>query len=306
MDSKADKLWKKTERDRQKRLRPGECLKYIRLVLDSHILSSYYGKEFLAELKNAKREIKYDIKTLPISGCISWERNICQLSLEPEKTNGLTDVWQKENHVVRILTYMELNQIIKMKALPTIFDHFHKHYANMQHIVLFLHTNEALSAEMSSALLELQIIHQLKVLQVRPPIKNLATQVVHLTKAVAEIPFKKQKSEVLDTFKKFLVNDNKQCVRVVGTNGLGRLWQQHLNRLPLVTLEVADTIIDKYSCPKKMLDDFENNPNAVKELADLRIKRSGPVALQSDRRIGEVLANKLFMLYNSKEPTQFI
>ncbi|KAM7345699.1 methyl methanesulfonate sensitivity 4 [Cochliomyia hominivorax] len=306
MDNKTDKLWKKTVRDQQKRIKPGECLKYIRIVLDSHILSAPYGREFIAELNNATGELKYEIRTLPIKESIIWERSVGQLSLKLNEANGLSEEWQKEEQVIKILTHTDLLQIIKSSSLATIAEYFQKHYENKQHIVLFLRTNEKHSSAVSSALIELQILHELKILEVEPGIKELVNQLKRLTKSIAEVPYKKQKSEIFGTFKKFLANDKKQCVRVEGGNGFGRLWQQHLNRLPNVTLEVAETIIDKYPCPKKLLEDLKSNPDAVKEIADLKIKRSGPVALQTDRRIGNVLSYKLYMLYTSKDPTTLI
>ncbi|XP_065369192.1 uncharacterized protein mms4 [Calliphora vicina] len=306
MDNKSDKLWKKTIRDQQKRIKPGECQKYIRIVVDSHIMSASYGREFIAELNNAIGELKYDVRTLPIKESVIWERNMGQLALKPNEVNALSDVWQKEDQIVKILTHIELQQMIKSATLHKIAEDFNKHYANKQHIVLFLRSKEKHSSAISTALIELQVMHQLKVLKVEPTTKELLNQLKRLTKAIAEIPHKKQKSEILGTFKKYLANDKKQCVRVEGTNGFGRLWQQHLNRLPMVTLEVAETIIDKYSCPKKLLDDLKNNPDAEKEISDLKIKRSGPVALQTNRRVGNALSHKLYMLYNSKESTTLI
>lgn len=305
MDSNSDKLWKKTIREQQKRIRPGECQKYVRLVIDSHILSAPYGRNFFAELNNAC-ELRYDVRTLPIKECIIWERSMGQLSLAPNEVRALTDVWQREHQVAKIITCAELQQMIKSQTLHTIEEHFEKHYANMQHIVLYLRSNEKVPATISSALIELQVLYQLKVLQVEHSPNELVNELKRLTKSISEVPYKKQKSEILGSFKKFLANDKKQCVRVDGTIGFRRLWQQHLNRLPLVTLEVAETIIEKYSCPKKLLDELKNNADAVEEISNLKIKRSGPISLQTDRRIGNVLSYKLYMLYNSKDPTTLI
>ncbi|XP_030383205.1 crossover junction endonuclease EME1 isoform X2 [Scaptodrosophila lebanonensis] len=129
------------------------------------------------------------------------------------------------------------------------------------------------------------------------------------TKAIAEAPYKHQRAETLHSFKKYLANDKKQCVRVQsgGAASYGRLWQQHLNRLPLVTLEVAESIISHYSCPKRLLDHFDNNTDAVQTLADIKIKRSnGPHPLQTERRIGNVLCSKLHTLYSTRDPNTLI
>lgn len=49
-------------------------------------------------------------------------------------------------------------------------------------------------------------------------------------------------------------NDNKDCVSVKGTTGLSNLWQHHLIKLPLVTLETAEAIINEYPMPRLLLD----------------------------------------------------
>lgn len=306
MDNKSDKLWKKTVHDQQKRIKPGECQKYVRLILDSHAISATYGKNLICELNSTARDFKYEIKTLPMKETIIWERSMGQLTLERNKIDAFGATWQKEKQVIKLLTQSDLLTMIKTETLYKIGDNFNTHFPGHQHIVLYLRNHEKLSSDITSALIELQVMQQIRVLETESSSKEIINQLKRLTKAVAEVPFKKQKSEILSTFKKFLANDKKQCVRVQGKSGFGRLWQQHLNRLPLVTLEVAETIIDRYPCPKKLNDDFKSNSEAVREVADLKIKRSGPVALQTDRRIGNVLSSKLYMLYNSRDPTTLI
>jgi len=41
---------------------------------------------------------------------------------------------------------------------------------------------------------------------------------------------------------------------VDGQNGLSKLWQQHLIKLPSVTLEVAEAIIKHYPTPKSLFE----------------------------------------------------
>lgn len=51
----------------------------------------------------------------------------------------------------------------------------------------------------------------------------------------------------------YVANDNKDCVQVKGEIGLGSLWQRHLIKLPLVTLETAEAIIKKYPMPSQLI-----------------------------------------------------
>uniref|UniRef100_A0A1B0BHK4 ERCC4 domain-containing protein n=1 Tax=Glossina palpalis gambiensis TaxID=67801 RepID=A0A1B0BHK4_9MUSC len=300
-----DKLLKKAIRDQQKRLKPGECLKYVRLVLDIHLISTSFGQSLLRTLRESL-DLKYELRNLPVKQCIVWERSAGQLILDPEEVKGLSEEWQLEEHIARILTHGELKHLIKMDLLEKYSNELKCNYPGKQHIILYLKPTEKPSHRETQALLELQILHQLKVYEVPKDMTELVKELQRLSKAIAEAPYKKQKNEPLSGFKKFLANDKKQCVQIEGCNGFRRLFQQHLNRLPLVTLEVAETIIEKYSCPKTLMDDLANNPDAVKELADLKIKRSGLQALQTDRRIGQVLASKLQLLYTTHNPDTLI
>lgn len=51
----------------------------------------------------------------------------------------------------------------------------------------------------------------------------------------------------------YIANDNKDCVQVKGEIGLSSLWQRHLIKFPLVTLETAEAIIGEYSMPSKLI-----------------------------------------------------
>lgn len=142
--------------------------------------------------------------------------------------------------------------------------------------------------------------------------------------------YRKQQADKYSDANLFLSNDNKDCVRVEGTAGLSRLWQQHLTRLPLVTLETAEAIISKYPKPKQLLEvidtqlwmiiikHFSYSPFSIhfsfrqayetcddgqNLLADLKIRRAGG-PLTTDRRIGTELSRKIYTLYNSLDPNE--
>ncbi|XP_039955290.1 crossover junction endonuclease EME1 [Bactrocera tryoni] len=308
MDTKADKLQKKAIRDQQKRIKPGECQKYVRMVLDSSILnSSIPGLGCELKLEIEQLQIKYAIRDLPSKSCIIWERQSGQRELLPNECleSPLSAKWESENQVVQFFSKQDL----KNTTATEIAKNMENNFPDMQPTIALLadRNKNAESNTTNSVLIDLQVLHQVATIQVAPVSSEVAATLRRFTKAIAEAPFKQQKAETLGTFKKFLANDKKQCVRVVGTNGLGRLWQQHLNRLPLVTLEVAETIIAKYPCPKKLLDAYERDADEEKKImADLKINRGGPHPLQADRRIGQVLSGKLHMLYNSRDPNAII
>ncbi|XP_062137242.1 crossover junction endonuclease EME1 [Drosophila sulfurigaster albostrigata] len=300
MANKVDKLQKQAIREQQKRIRPGECLKYVRLVLDTGLQQHSLGQELIALLNST--DLKYEIRSLPARNCILWERNVGQQTFAAGSA-ALDDAWQMEPQLLKIFSKREFQE----QQLGCLGVQLHEAFtiSNCKFTVIVprLRGNEA------NALIELQLLQQLQVEQLPPPhAQELLGLLQRYTKAIAETPYKRQRQAILGSFKKYLANDNKQCVRVEQGHGFGRLWQQHLNRLPLVTLEVAESIIAQYPCPKRLLAHFHNDPkDAIQLLADIKIKRSnGPQPLQSERRIGNVLSTKLHTLYNTRDPNTLI
>ncbi|XP_017149594.1 crossover junction endonuclease EME1 [Drosophila miranda] len=309
MSSKLDKLQKQVIREQQKRIKPGECQKYVRMVIDAGFLDIPVGQELLQQINSA--DLKYEIRRLPIKNCIIWERSIGQHTIVSGSSgSGLDEAWKMENHVLHWITEANLHH--SQKDQRACLGHkLQVAFPDCQYTVTLpklRHSKHRSGSQDPSGLIELQLLQQLHVEQLASPeSQELLCLLRRYTKAISEAPFKKQRDESLGFFKKYLANDKKQCVRVEQGNGYGRLWQQHLNRLPLVTLEVAESIISQYPCPKKLLDHFSNDPTAVQSLADLKIKRcNGPQPLHTERRIGNVLSNKLYTLYNSRDPNTLI
>ncbi|XP_034479147.1 probable crossover junction endonuclease EME2 [Drosophila innubila] len=315
MSNKADKLLKQAIKEQQKRIRPGECQKYVRMVLDAGLLRIPLGQELISQLNNT--DMKYEIRSLPASNCIIWERNVGQQTFVPVTaagSTGLEDAWQMERQVLRLFTESDFQRALKDQNLACIGPRLHDAFPlpNCQFTVVVprlrhgKHSNS--SSSEANALIELQLLQQLHVEQLaQPQGQELLALLQRYTKAIAETPYKQQRQAILGSFKKYLANDNKQCVRVDQGHGFGRLWQQHLNRLPQVTLEVAESIISQYPCPKRLLEHFSSDSNAVQTLADIKIRRgNGPQPLQSERRIGNVLSSKLYTLYNTRDPNTLI
>lgn len=306
MSNKTDKLLKQAIREQQKRIRPGECQKYVRLVLDVGLLRIPLGQELITQLNNT--DIKYEIRSLAAKNCIIWERNVGQQTLVTTgSTTGLDDAWRMEQQVLQLLSESDFQRAIKHETLACIGPKLHDAFPapNLQFTVIVPRLRNG--SNEANALIELQLLQQLHIEQLAEPMgKELLGLLQRYTKAIAETPYKQQRHAILGSFKKYLANDNKQCVRVEQGVGYGRLWQQHLNRLPLVTLEVAESIISQYPCPKRMLDHFANDPQAVQTLADAKIKRSNAQVLQTERRVGNVLSRKLYTLYNARDPNTLI
>lgn len=59
--------------------------------------------------------------------------------------------------------------------------------------------------------------------------------------------------EKYENFNFFIRNDNKDCVQVEDDIGLKNLWQQHLMKMPLTTLEKAQSIMEIYPTPGDLI-----------------------------------------------------
>ncbi|XP_055903693.1 crossover junction endonuclease EME1 [Eupeodes corollae] len=304
----AEKLKKKLIQEQQKRIRPGECLKYIRAVIDEDVLHPDVGHSLLGLLTDST--VSHVLRKIKSSRTIMWERNVGQQIFNPIEDNNLqlynlSDKYESEPQLLRVFSGKEFHESIEDKSIHETMRNVKANFSDMKLslVVVGVLPKCKNTLERETAFVELQILYECSVLFVNNT-QGLAELLVRFTKAVAEIPYRKQKSSVAASSNQYLLNDNKDCVRVEGSNGLGRLWQQHLNRLPLVTLDVAQSIQNKYSCPKKLFEEF-NKPDGQTSLADLKISR-GIVPLASERRIGEVLSKKLYTLYNSMDPNEII
>ena len=103
----------------------------------------------------------------------------------------------------------------------------------------------------------------------------------------------------------YFENDNKDCVKVLDTVGLSRLWQQHLIKLPFITLETAEAIMAVYSMPRNLLDAFRDSENPEILLRDLPFRR-GDGPLQTNRRLGPEMSRKIYQFYHSLDPHQLL
>lgn len=308
-----DGLNLKQLKDQQKRIKPGECHKYMRLVVDKHLLEDDdLGQQLRNGLENFQ-SLPFVERQLPnYSKVMFWER--FQNINESEIKHSKDEDWKQENTIIRILKQDELLSLAQSKSLKTIRDQLSLLFPDCQYIIFYMQSiNKALEDRVEQALFEIQFVQRLNVVQV-PFSADLATffeDLKRVSKAVGERLYKQQTEEAANNFRNYLLNDNRNCVRVDGTNGLKRLWLQHLNRLPMVTLNVANAIMEEYPCPRSLMEAFQNNEQeTINKIANLKVRRGCiPEADNQQtnyRRVGKVVAKKLHTLYTATDPSTLI
>ncbi|CAK9794987.1 Crossover junction endonuclease EME1 [Anthophora plagiata] len=134
--------------------------------------------------------------------------------------------------------------------------------------------------------------------------QELALMVYQCTKAIAEIPYKLEKSKNLtDKFDWYVMGDNRNTVRVdKDGNGLKRLWQQQLCQFHLSSLEIAEAICSVYPSPAHLIEAYTNctDNEGVNLLKDIPIRRAaGP--LTTVRKVGSELSKKIYLTFMSRD-----
>lgn len=130
--------------------------------------------------------------------------------------------------------------------------------------------------------------------------KDVGLVVAQFGKSIAESAEKRQKSHKMELENLYFANENRDCVKVQDKVGLVRLWQQHLIKLPLVTLETAQAIINVYPMPRNLIEAYKSSPDPVNLLRDVPIRRA------TTRRIGPEMSRKIYNFYSSLNASELL
>ncbi|XP_063220742.1 crossover junction endonuclease EME1 [Bacillus rossius redtenbacheri] len=299
--------------------KPGECVKYVEVQLDSSLLTDPYGGQLLLALQGA--DYRFSVQPAAVPRSVSWTR------LVPGDSARL------EAEVLVVRPWPELEQLVASGQLCA---HARSLRADLpgRSVTLVVYGSDqyfrlqktrrnqqlrgrvrgseqgagalegpGVSRErLEEALAEVQLAtgccHRL----VESP-AALGALVAQFSKAVAERPYKlerqRKEQQQCDWF---ALADSKDCVRVDGEgNGLLRLWKQQLCQFNLATLETAEAVASKYQSPRALLQAYgrcESQRSAELLLQDLPIRRAlGP--LTSTRRVGPELSRKVHRFFTA-------
>ncbi|XP_063862650.1 crossover junction endonuclease EME1-like [Scylla paramamosain] len=132
---------------------------------------------------------------------------------------------------------------------------------------------------------------------------KVALYVLQVAKAVAEAPYKREKSEAL--FSWYAEGSSTNSVKV-DKNGVGlyKLWLQQLRQFTHVGVEMAQAVASRYPSPQALVQAYRqcgSQREAELLLADLRVRRGvGPLA--SEKRVGPEFSRKIHLFLTSRDP----
>nr|XP_012153371.1 PREDICTED: uncharacterized protein LOC100881519 isoform X2 [Megachile rotundata] len=303
---------------RSKNLKPGECLKFIEVVLDTSIENYPFITDIVNTLLDAN--VRYSINTGLISNSILWKRivenhyvnesnEICTAT-DIETINQIVVIWNWDEVVTKVIDGSFCDSIVNIKTslsnykiILVIFgiDDYFTHKKQVKHSGKkktkrtnacntdeFKNFQEISRQELEMCLNEIQIVAKCNSRLINTS-QDLALMVYQCTKAIAEIPYKLEKNRNLNNkFDWYVMGDNRNTVRVdKDGNGLRRLWQQQLCQFNLSSLEIAEAICSVYSSPSDLVETYMNctNDEGLNLLKDIPIRRAaGPLTAVRKRK----------------------
>ncbi|KAK2584392.1 hypothetical protein KPH14_006776 [Odynerus spinipes] len=320
-----------------KDIRPGECMKFMTVILDKCIKEYTFYSEILTALSDFS--ISYNFISHIIPKSITWERNIEESSIDENnkvctRTKKQTEkyiivIWQWSEAVEKLIanTFCSIissirillpdyNMTLVIFGLEQYFTYHkkkkkshnnkgskNKSHDKIENFETYKESPEISKQQLDACLVEIQIIAKCNTRLIENP-SDLALMVYQYTKAIAEIPYKLEKKQHFDKeFNWYIAGDNRDTVRVdKDGNGLKRLWQQQLCQFNLSSLEVAEAICTVYKSPAQLVEAYKNctPTEGSKLLENLPIRRAaGP--LTAIRRVGPELSKRIHVMYTSED-----
>lgn len=317
--------------------KPGECMKWVSAILDPGLLNAEFSGELLTALRAV--EIDYKIEECVIPCSATWERRLHSIEVDDCMMVVKKDSVKREPYVLVVWLWNKLIENIHSGNLEAtisemgslmpgceltlaIFgleDYFRYQKTQKQRDV----RSEVLgsgpqkrkpkggSYEAAPVLSRGDVEFSLAQLQVLSNVSHrcinskmdLANLVCQFSKAIAEAPFKREKSnkdaERLDWY---ALGDSKDCVAVdKDGNGALQLWLRQLCQFPLASRETSEAIAAVYPSPLSLVQAYEGCSSeevAQYLLEDIPVRR-GPGPLSTTRRVGPQLSKKIHLYFTT-------
>jgi crossover junction endonuclease EME1 len=278
---------------------------YIKVLIDPDLLNGPYGSQILPHLQSGS--FQHEPCSQPLTNTITWRRKNAVTLTTGANQLQMTDKFSEENHVLHLMTGEELVLTIGSKGLLTKVQTIQRKFGGkVLTLVIYglrayceKHRGCIGRRETEFALCEVQIMANCcyRMLETAEELGELVAQ---FSKSIAEEPFKRQKSEKYEQDEFYLGNDSRDCIRVTDGQGLSKLWQRQLTKLPQLSLEVAQSITNVYPMPRLLIEAYETaGSGGTQLLADLPVRRSGG-PLATNKRIGNEISRRVYNLMMSE------
>ncbi|XP_068202054.1 crossover junction endonuclease EME1 [Palaemon carinicauda] len=329
------KAQREAERTSRKAMKPGECLKYIKVQLDRHLLELPVGSQVLSHLQSA--DLRYEVVDSVVP-CVASFTRIDPLTLQetlaedaviivPLKDfitlverqvfyNGVAGLCEKCKEWKSALSVPRITLVVAGVQI-----YLRGRKTNNQQDFRAAVLGEAAqpkrkkkkqdSSGIESNVNRVDIETALVMAQLECGVNHrlisdaekVATFICQVAKSLAEAPYKREKED--STFSWFAEGSNINTVKVDKTGvGLSKLWRQQLQQFNNVGTEVAQAIVREYPSPQALVQAYRHSTSEKEAsllLAHIPVRRGvGP--LESTRRIGPELSKKIHLFFTCRDP----
>ncbi|XP_046813798.1 crossover junction endonuclease EME1 [Vespa crabro] len=331
-----EKALKAITNKKLKNIKPGECIKFMKVILDKRIEEYNFYPEILVTLNDTN--VSYNFISHLIPKSITWERSIEKDSVNENNKIHTKTIKQTEKHIIVIWNWNEVvekltddsfctsisyirtllpdyNMTLVIFGIQGYFLYYKKKNKlknnkgsgskscnKIEDFKVYRESPEISKQQLEMCLAEIQIINKCNNRLIENA-SDLALMIYQYTKAIAEIPYKLEKKQHFDKeYNWYIAGDNRDTVRVdKDGNGLKRLWQQQLCQFNLSSLEIAEAICSVYKSPAQLVEAYMNctSTDGSKLLKDLPIRRAVR-PLSTTRRVGPELSKKVHIMFTSE------
>ncbi|XP_032562930.1 crossover junction endonuclease EME1 isoform X2 [Chiroxiphia lanceolata] len=295
--------------------RPGECQKYITVVLDPVLLQVEGGEQILRALEAANYSCVVENQAVPCS--ITWRRKTVSSQKVDSCTEGqkmtlqsyVAHVMEKlpgkilALAVVGVENYfrslgVQSKQRLQQAAVPGNQEEQRKGRKRKINDSGL----ELTRMDMEEALVDLQLCTQVQV-SFFDSCEELGEYATMFTKAVAEAPFKRERE---DTGFSFYL-EKRWCggVKVDHSGkGLLKVWNRQIQQFNRVSPAMAEAIVSAYPSPQLLIQAYgkcSSDQERENMLANIPVHRGEGVTATS-RRIGPELSRRIYLQMTSHNP----
>ncbi|XP_077044463.1 structure-specific endonuclease subunit EME1 isoform X4 [Agelaius phoeniceus] len=293
--------------------RPGECQKYITVVLDPVILQVEGGEQILSALQAANYSCVFENHAVPCS--ITWRRKTSQNAdgcAERQKEtlqSYVTHMMEKMPGrilalaVVGVENYFRSLQVQPKQRLRQTATSGNQEKRGERRKKEAKDSSLDLSRmDVKEALVDLQLSTQVQI-SIFESSEELGEYATMFTKAVAEAPYKRERENTGFSF--YLEKDCCRGVKVDPSGkGLLKVWKRQIQQFNRVSSEMAEAIVSAYPSPQLLIQAYEkcsSDQERENMLANIPVHRGEGVTATS-RRIGPELSRRIYLQMTSHDP----
>ncbi|XP_026716631.1 crossover junction endonuclease EME1 isoform X2 [Athene cunicularia] len=297
--------------------RPGECQKYITVVLDPVLLQVEGGGQIHSALQAANYSCVVENQAVPCS--ITWRRK----TVSSQEAEGFSEgqketlqsyvahVMEKMPGKILALAVVEVENYFRIQSkkrlqLAAASGNQEEKQGKQRKKTVKDSGMEITRLDVENALVDLQLCKQVQVSFFKSW-EELGEFATMFTKAVAEAPFKREREKTGFSF--YLEKGWCGGVKVDHSGkGLLEVWKRQIQQFNRVSLEMAEAVVSAYPSPQLLTQAYSRCSSEQERenmLANIPVRRGDGVTATS-RWVGPELSRRIYLQMTSHDPDLYL